>query len=289
LSPFGLKHNGYNAQIVGRNHNYGYGGKEENDELGLEWLDFDARNYDASLGRWMNIDPLAEEMRRHSPYNYAFDNPIYFVDPDGMKPLANYEDEVDPVKKETKTKKEVKHTGDLGVTDITGVTIIEHNDGTFELQVEISVAVNEELDSGSDLDRENPGLRSEVSTHEKKHFDQLSEILEQEEYGFLFGDKSFTGCLDECTTEFVKYANKLETKKERNQAFSNFSRQVIFQTVTMLDKKYENREGVEKDAIERADKDIRSKGKTPIYQNINGSKQIIKNGKVLPNGDHTNH
>ncbi len=65
---------------------FAYNGKENNPELGLEWYDFDARNYDASLGRWMNIDPLAEVFYEWSPYNFNYNNPMRYIDPTGLGP-----------------------------------------------------------------------------------------------------------------------------------------------------------------------------------------------------------
>jgi len=90
--PFGLKHEGYNNVKIGVENKYKYNGKELQDEsIGgnqLNLYDYGARNYDPALGRWMNIDPLTEKSRRFNPYTYALDNPVYFIDPDGMMASA---------------------------------------------------------------------------------------------------------------------------------------------------------------------------------------------------------
>ncbi|WP_317047989.1 RHS repeat domain-containing protein [Chryseobacterium pennipullorum] len=72
---------GANISPVSGYHSYKFGDKEIQ-ETGM--YDLGARIYMPDIARWGVIDPLAEMMRRHSPYNYAFNNPISFIDPDGM-------------------------------------------------------------------------------------------------------------------------------------------------------------------------------------------------------------
>ena len=81
--PFGLEHIPFGS-LVGQKNKYMYNGKEMNDELGLDWYNYGARMYDASLGRFMAVDPLAEKYNFQSPYLYAFNNPIRFTDYLGM-------------------------------------------------------------------------------------------------------------------------------------------------------------------------------------------------------------
>ena len=54
---------------------YKYNGKELDAKKGLNWYDYGARMYDAALGRWHRVDPLAENYYRVSPYAYCMDNP----------------------------------------------------------------------------------------------------------------------------------------------------------------------------------------------------------------------
>lgn len=88
--PFGMMISNTAEAYAANDNDYLYNGKERQDNLlggvNLDLYDYGARMYDPQLGRWHNVDPLAELSRRWSPYSYCYNNPIRFIDPDGMLP-----------------------------------------------------------------------------------------------------------------------------------------------------------------------------------------------------------
>jgi RHS repeat-associated protein len=92
---FGLTFNSYQRENSVRNkylYNQSNGEKKFNTErvtdleLNIDLTKY--RAYDPALGRWWQIDPKADEMEQEkwSPYNYSFNNPIRYNDPNGDCP-----------------------------------------------------------------------------------------------------------------------------------------------------------------------------------------------------------
>ncbi len=75
--PFGLTF----AQSGSSTNKYLYNGKELQEETGF--IDYGARMYTPELGRWFNIDPLAEQYLSQSTYHFSGNNPLKYVDNNG--------------------------------------------------------------------------------------------------------------------------------------------------------------------------------------------------------------
>ncbi|MNE15501.1 hypothetical protein D3C80_1084110 [compost metagenome] len=80
-----MKHEGYNYNPGDGSYQYKYQGQERQDELGLNWDSFKWRNYDYAIGRFMSIDPLAEEYEDYTPYQFASNQPVHANEVEGLE------------------------------------------------------------------------------------------------------------------------------------------------------------------------------------------------------------
>ncbi len=150
----------------------------------LSLFDFGARYYDAYVGRWNAIDPLAHKYFGMSPYNYCGNNPVNKVDPDGClagdyyNMLGNYigTDGIDDGKNylvlDYKEEKDIKKTNRAGGTTPTN-----------EVKTAVSVpsdAVVSKMEEAYDITEEN-GLEHGFRVGQK-HKTSLAEGTDKNVY-----------------------------------------------------------------------------------------------------------
>lgn len=87
--PFGSIMPNSAQNLNAGDHTFGFNGKMDDKEMnstnGTSY-DFGARLYNTRLGRFLSIDPRTSEFSSWSPYIYAANNPIKFIDVDGEGP-----------------------------------------------------------------------------------------------------------------------------------------------------------------------------------------------------------
>ena len=81
--PFGMRYQSNSGSAISTNR-YTFSGKEIQTTGNVNYLDFGARQYDEFLGRWLAQDPLQELKPWVGSYVYCFNNPLKYIDPDGM-------------------------------------------------------------------------------------------------------------------------------------------------------------------------------------------------------------
>ena len=88
--PFGSRWN-VAADLKDDTNRFRYNSKEEQFNFGTPYIDYGARQYDPILGRWFAQDPLSEKYYSIIPYAFCGNNPINFIDTDGMD-IYRYDD-----------------------------------------------------------------------------------------------------------------------------------------------------------------------------------------------------
>ncbi|MEO1051532.1 MAG: RHS repeat-associated core domain-containing protein, partial [Bacteroidota bacterium] len=77
--PFGLTYNGWRRANKQANTLNTFQDQELVDELGLNWVQFKWRNHMPDIGRFFNVDPLAEDYVYNSVYAFSENNVVAHV------------------------------------------------------------------------------------------------------------------------------------------------------------------------------------------------------------------
>jgi RHS repeat-associated protein len=154
--PFGMRFN-QAPEKQSQSNDYLYNGKELQ-KFGLNWYDYGARMYDAALGRFISIDPIADNFAHVSPYNYAENEPVGSIDLWGLQRVSVADDYWSHLEQESKNR--WRFLGDSSSTANTTMPYA-HNSGGNKMQEETESAAR--VDGGSDMGSKIGGSSASIS------------------------------------------------------------------------------------------------------------------------------
>ncbi len=123
--PFGMNMNGAWMSNKGKGTDYRFNGIERNEDFNLNWDIAEFRSYDAAIGRWMQVDPLAEISPGWTPYRNAFNNPLSFIDPLGL-----FETRREARRERRQQRRQARKNDERWE----GAKIVKNSEGRFELR-----------------------------------------------------------------------------------------------------------------------------------------------------------
>ncbi|MCR9102874.1 MAG: hypothetical protein NXI25_23175 [bacterium] len=80
-----MQQKGYSYETVAPENKYLNNGKELNEDYGMDLYEYGFRWYDAAIGRFTGVDPIADEFAWVNTYNYAENEPVANIDLHGLQ------------------------------------------------------------------------------------------------------------------------------------------------------------------------------------------------------------
>ena len=128
---------------------YKYNGKELDRKNGIDWYDYGARMYNATLGRFMKTDSFSEKYNSLSPYQYGANNPVNIVDINGdslsISKFTNAEDVMLAIFNGLQDGTDVTMKWNNGILDPTSIEQQVRNTSDFFLQDLYEIASNRKM------------------------------------------------------------------------------------------------------------------------------------------------
>jgi RHS repeat-associated protein len=194
-----------------KKYHFGFNGKEDENHASTDAYDFGARIYDARLGRWTAVDPLAGKFVSTSCYSFAVNSPLLFIDYDGRDII------ITPVKTQNNGPAKPSCVGEIAKTGGTKLFIFDEGKNSWNFRLSVVITLSSSYEKLCNLNGE--GFDEFVKVHEQEHVDRFIQAANEDytvSLGILDLSKSYSGKLDQIMTDFwndmqVKISD-LETK-----------------------------------------------------------------------------